>query len=331
MENSFKNNLPKFLLLVLVIGLFLILWFTINQDERNFINNSVIYWGVGWIDDESRYAGSELSFAFNGSNQIGFTVETNSKATQGLNIIIDKQSYTLSSPNLNTQKLTINVNKNSSHSVTVRYFCTHFSFPCQIKIKGIYLNPTAQLTPFQSHFKILSVLGDSISTIYGQYNYTRLLADTIGYELHNASVVESTVSPVKGIDNAIFRYKNDLLSFKSDLIIIFLGTNDAGNNVPLSEFEKNYSKIVSDVKEYNPHANIFLVSAFPRKDLDSTILNSYNSIIKNVSEKYGEKFIDTSSWLDEYDYSDPIHPSSESQGKISQDFQQEITPYLNKN
>ena len=85
----------------------------------------------------------------------------------------------------------------------------------------MYILIITELIPYKSNKKVLSILGDSISTIYGKENYSFMLADSLDYELHNASVLSSTVSKISDVDNAIKRYKKDMMSFKSDMIIIF--------------------------------------------------------------------------------------------------------------
>ncbi len=298
------------------------------QGIKNFADSSLINRGVGWKDNESLYAGSELNFMFSRSREVDFEFETTSKSDQGVEIFVDGKGYSLSSPNLDSQKLSISVDKTSAHTVTVRHTCSHFYFPCQIRMKGIYLEGNAHLFQYRLHNKILSVLGDSISTVYGKDNYSQILADDIGYELHNASIIQSTVSQMKGVDNAIYRYRKDLLSFKSDAIIIFLGTNDAAGNVNLDNFERDYYKIVGDVKHFNSGAKIFLVSTLPRRDIDKGQLENYNRIIRKISDEYGAYFVDPYSWLVNGDFSDDIHPSLASQKKIAEHFSTILSPIL---
>lgn len=294
----------------------------------NFLNNVSISQNSGWKNNESFYAGSELNFIFIKSPQVAFEFSTKSKADQGVEIIVDGKSYSMLSPNLSTQKLAISIDKNKPHTVTVRHTCSYFYFPCQIKIEGIYLNKRARLSPFQLHDKTISVLGDSISTIYGKDNYSQVLANDLGYELHDASIIESTVSKVNGVDNAIDRYKKDLLERKSDITIIFMGTNDADHNVPLEAFKKDYKKIVSDVKKSNPDGKLILVGPLHRKDIEDDLLKNYGSAINDIAQEENTYFIDPINWLDDSDLSDEIHPSLESQKKIVEKFKEALVPIL---
>jgi lysophospholipase L1-like esterase len=294
----------------------------------NVLNDKSINFGEGWENSQSLYAGSELNFIFINSKEITFELDTKSKADQGVEIFVDDKVYTLSSPNIESQKLSIKVDKNKPHTITMRHFCSYLYNPCQVALKAIFLDKGARLSPYQLHHKILSVFGDSISTMYEKNNYTQILAQDLGYELHNASIMGSTISRVKGADSASLRYRKDLMSFRSDIIILFLGTNDAGAQVSLDTFDKDYSKIIFDVKKYNPKGKIFLVGLLPRKDIDDNILENYNEIIKKIAESYQLTYVDSSSWLTENDFSDAIHPSLEGQKKIAERLKAVLSPFM---
>ncbi len=324
-----KLNRPMIILAgILLLILIIISNFIFSISQKNIINNPIINYGYGWKNNQSNYSGSELDFVFNKSKSISFEFATNSKAEQGVEIFVDRTPYILSSPNLENQKLTIKVDKNKEHSVTIRHFCTRFEYPCGIEVRKILVDRPSQLWSYKWHNKVLSILGDSLSTIYGKDNYSQILSDELGYELHDASVVKSSITNVSGVDNAIKRYKKDLMNFQSDAIIIFSGTNDAGNNVPIDKFQSDYDKIVSDVKKNNPNAKIILVSTLPRKDLSEDVLRPYDSAIETVSKKYKTYFVDPGNWLTEGDFSDDIHPSIEAQSKIANSFKSALSKIL---
>jgi lysophospholipase L1-like esterase len=285
----------------------------VQEDEVNIIDNKIINKGVGWAKNESFYSGSELSFSFSKSGKIKFKVISESESDQGIEILIDDKKYHMSSPDLNSQLLTIMVDEHKPHNVTIRHYCIRLMHECQIKIEGIYLDKDHKLYAFQSHNKLLSILGDSISTIYGNKNYSHLLANNLGYELRNASIMESTVSMLTDNNSAINRYKNDLMNLDSDVIIIFMGSNDAFKAIPIGTFEEKYSTIVSDLQRNNPDTKMFLVSILPRIDVESSILDTYNQTIKEVAARYKINFIDSSGWINENHLTDGVHPSFDSQ------------------
>ena len=296
----------------------------------NKINDREISWGIGWNKHISQYSGSELGFTMENSPTLSFEIQSDSMADQGLQIFIDNTPNTLNLPltKPNIKKLTLNIDKKKSHVVSLRYFCTYLYHPCTITLNGIYAEGQARLLPYEVNKKIVSILGDSVSTIYGQKNYSFKLADNLGFQLHNASILGSTVSKVDGMDSAINRYTKDLEPFKSDITIVFLGTNDVGNNVPTDIFEHDYSKIVKDIKDFNHNGKLFLVGPLYRRDIQMNVLENYNNIIKKIAEEQHLYFIETLNWLSPDDFSDAIHPSVESQDKIASHFYSAISAYL---
>jgi lysophospholipase L1-like esterase len=321
----------KYFLIIFSIFCILLFLYVINNiistEKINIVDDKNINRGIGWNNNESHYSGSELSFIIYKSKEISFEFNTNSKADQDIQIFIDDKVYAISSPDINDQKLSIKINPHKSHTVTVQHVCTYFYDPCFMHINGIEVDRFAKISTYQRHSKVMSILGDSISTMYGKNNYTVKLAKDIGYETHNASILGSSVSKVKGVDNAINRYKKDILKYKSDIIIVFLGTNDVGNNVPVDTFEKDYSNIVSDLKAQT-NSKILLVGILPRQDIDSAKLNEYNSVINKIAELNKLPYIDPTNWLTPNDFIDAIHPSVESQTIIASHVLDNLTPFL---
>ena len=78
--------------------------------------------------------------------------------------------------------------------------------------------------------------------------------------------------------------EKDLEDIHSAKLIIFLGTNDAKNLIPLATFADNYEKMISTILVRNKNTQLFLTGILPRKDLEPSIINSYNQIIKMTTE-----------------------------------------------
>lgn len=292
--------------------------------KKDISQNSNIWRGNNWENNRSIYDGSEMGFTFNNSKSISFEFYTPSKADQEVELVIDGETYRIYAPHIDKQKLTIKADKKSKHTVLIRHVCTLFFESCDMRLSSIYVDRTSIVTPYSPHKKVLSVLGDSISTMYGRHNYTHMLASSLGYELHNASKLGSTVTKIKNTDSAIDRYERNLKPYSSDITLLFLGTNDAGNNVSLENFRNTYYKIVKDLLVWNPKTQIMLISILPRTDIDPTIIASYNDIIKDVAENTKSKFIDTSALLSDNDFSDAIHPSPEAHKKLYEKIKEEI-------
>lgn len=324
-----EDKINRFLFIVLtifiVIAGFVFLFLNAGfEKEKNVVNHKSINKGLGWENNTSHYSGSELSFAYDNSDSIAFRFSTKSVATQGVEIIINDESFTINSPNIDKQTLRIQSGKMKINNVLVKHFCTYFYDPCDIKITQIDVSSNSRIYKYIPHNKRLSVLGDSISTIYGKNNYTYLTAKKLGYELHSAAILGSSLTKIKGIDNLINRYEKDIKNYNSDIIVINIGSNDAAHNVSLETFKNNYLEIIKDIKKWHPESKIFLFGILPRKDVEPGVIASYNNEISAISSAAGVRFIDSSNWLEEKDYSDAIHPSNESQEKISDKFLSEI-------
>lgn len=307
------------IIISLILGVGSILY---QNTQLNIVRNSLVYWGAGWQNQQSAYAGSEIGLNIENSNNISIDYTRNSKANQGIEVTIDGKKEPETSTDPTNEVLTFSLSETSAHTIVLRYYCTYLYDLCDITINKILVERKAKLHPYQTHKPILSVLGDSISTIYGNHNYSWLVSESQKYQLHNASIMGSTVSRVQDVDSAISRYQKDLKPFASAKTVIFLGTNDAKNNVPLSTFENDYSHMIVDILGWNKTTQLFLIGILPRRDIDVTIINEYNSVIKNLAQQYNIHFVDSSDWITYSDLADDIHPSVESQKKIFDNFQQ---------
>lgn len=278
------------------------------QRDIEFTNDQNIYRGQGWRNNQSRYSGSELGFIVTGTNEISLKFSTSSNATQEIEIYVNNNKQSVSSPNINNANIEIKLDKNKNNEILIRHICEFFYDPCEVKLDKAIARSSAKIKPYQPHKKSISVIGDSISTMYGNDNYTILLADKLGYELHNSSILSSTLVKIPSAPSAQDRYEKDISNYKSSITIIFLGTNDIANNVPVASFSATLNKIVTDLKQWNT-GKLFFVGILPRRDINSDVINSYNSEAENVAEKNGAVFIDTSIWLTDKDYADDIHPT----------------------
>jgi len=311
----------KKIIIALLIIFILIFLFGLNIFTKEYKidikNNKNINYNIGWIDNESSYSGSEINFNITNTKNISFSFQSQSKANQGIEIFINDSKYIISTPNINDQKLNISVDKNSINKIKIRHFCEFFYDPCNIKINNIYVDYKSNVISPKAKSKSLTILGDSISTIYGNNNYSFLLSDKLGYELHNASILGSSLIKNKNNDHLFDRLEKDIKNYKSNKIIVFIGSNDAANMASTELFLKNYSLMIKNIKDLQPNADINLVGILYRSDVNNDIIDDYNNAIKSVAQQNNVKYIDTRELLLTSDFSDGIHPSKESQIKIS--------------
>lgn len=96
-----KNKIIVFFTIIIFFALFS--YFSYNRifiKDKNVANNQVIHRGKGWLNNTSNYSGSEMSFSIANSDSISFQYSTDSKADQGVEIVINDEIYTLHSPNI---------------------------------------------------------------------------------------------------------------------------------------------------------------------------------------------------------------------------------------
>lgn len=293
------------------------------QRDIDFSNDKNIYRGQGWKNNQSMYSGSELGFIVTGTNKILLKFSTRSNATQEVEIYVNDNKQSVSSPNINNANIEIKLTKNQNNIIVIRHICEYFYDPCEVKLESAIARSSAKIEPYQPHKESISVIGDSISTMYGKDNYTILLADKLQHELHNSSILSSTLVKIPSIPNAQDRYKKDIENYKSSVTLIFLGTNDIANNVHLASYSAGLKKVITDFKKWDT-GKLFVVGILPRYDIDTNIVNSYNNEAKKVAEENGSIFIDTSTWLNNKDYADDIHPTLEAHKIISNNIYQKI-------
>ncbi len=279
-----------------------------SNREIDMSYNPILYKSKSWINNQSTYSGSEIALSISNTSIIEFKFNTVSKATQSIEITLNGKKEYYSYPAQNNKSIKISLDKEESNKISIRYICEYFYDPCSIQLTSLRAPANAVITTYKPHKKTISVIGDSISTMYGKGNYTILLADKLRYELHNSSILSSTLVKIPSTPSAQDRYKKDISNYKSSATIIFLGTNDIANNVPVASFGATLNKILTDLKKWNT-GKLFVVGILLRSDINTDVINSYNSEAENVAEKNSAEFIDTSTWLTDKDYADDIHPT----------------------
>lgn len=265
-----------------------------------------------------------MGFIMTETDKLLLKFSTSSNANQEIEIYVNNNKQSVSSPNINNANIEIKLDKNQDNRIVIKHICEFFYDPCKVKLDNAMARSSAKIEPYQPHKKSISVIGDSISTMYGKNNYTILLANKLGHELHNSSILGSTLVKTPSAPSAQDRYEKDISNYKSSITIIFLGTNDIANSVPVASFGASLKKIVTDLKQWNT-GKLFFVGILPRRDINTTMINSYNSEAENVVEKNGAVFIDTSTWLTDKDYADDIHPTLNAHRIISNNLYNRIT------
>ena len=325
---------PKFVNKLTIVSFFLfasfIIFLLIKDNGRSYVNkinifdNQNISWGKGWKNKKSYYSGSELRFSITNTKTISSKVSVPKlEPIQEMEIGIEGKFFYLSSPDLNKKELTIYLDKesyNKPQEVRIRYFCVWQFIPCEVTVESIFVDRSAKLLPPPNLPKTLAILGDSISSNFGSQNFTGYLADHLGYQLHNASIYQSTISKMgSGIDG-VSRYKKDITDFKPEFVLIIMGANDILKNIPVNEFGQSYKGVVEGIKKYSPKSKIISSGVFKSKALDSDIVDDFNNAIQKIAISENIIYVDPSGWLSDGDFMDTIHPSIQAQGKLEKGY-----------
>ena len=118
-------------------------------------------------------------------------------------------------------------------------------------------------------------------------------------------------------------------SYKPDLIVINIGTNDVNNHVPPAVFQKSYEDFLCYLRKQYPKADIFVMQAFAGS-MSAGSMAAVKS--RNRSGDHKIHFITTKGWLQKgkADYTDNIHPSASGHIKVARRLVPLLSPYIKK-
>lgn len=203
--------------------------------------------------------------------------------------------------------------------------------------------------------KYFSILGDSISTLFGYIpidfpcHYTYSNADISGIKeckdtwwgqvigalegklLVNGSWSGSLVAkyPCCWIDSygcsderTGSLNKDKILP---DVIMVYMGTNDAGWRIPLegeagdiSCFRGAYSTMLKNLKKNYPEAEIWCLTLCQRLGNDGSYMKGYCDIISDCAKEYNCKLIDLYNQPNRYKTFDGLHPDADGMKTIAE-------------
>ncbi len=334
----------KFHLIILLIILSVLFLLKPKDNSKNILSNKSIWFSKDWkvlknpfVKGEmilSRYGGDETRFNIANTKSISFKVTSSNdyNNAQGMKVSVDGKNYELTTPNIDKKKLRVildNSNSSKKHSVIIMHWCGGSYSACDLALRKIDVDNKAVITPSGSvPKKTLAILGDSISVSWGDSNFTYLLADKLGYQLHNAGFFGMSVSEVPGWQSGLRQYYDDIVLFKPDVILVYLGTNDLGHKVPIGMFRNDYEKLIRGIKDGSLTSKIILVGLLRRGDYSSNQVLAYSDIIQKIAEDNKLVYLNPYTWLDETDLKDGLHPALGSQAKFADEFYKNLYPIL---
>lgn len=165
--------------------------------------------------------------------------------------------------------------------------------------------------------RLLSILGDSISTYRGVSNdptanstlfynpyyyaapflrertYWARLISSLGLELcvnnsYSGGNLSGRDFEGSGVNRANNLSRDDGTS--PDLIIVFMGLNDLGRGVDVSTFASDYERTLQTIKQRYPKAHVCCVNIFDRDIFLHERALAYNLAIENAVRSAGERF-----------------------------------------
>lgn len=336
---SKRNRVPGVVALCIVITVGLYIVSSHRVSDKNVLTDQYVWKSTEWnaignplrgdISYVSRYGGSEIRFTTEQTKSISVTVSSpnNEPKIQGINVFVDGSIYTKQTP-LHNARLVIPVST-GRHSVIIRHWCAGTLWPCDLAVNSILVDPGAHVSPPQSvPKKTLAVFGDSISVSFGQLNYWYEVADRLGYQLHNASIFGSSIVQNHVSDWSLDRLQRDIIRYRPNVLIIFLGTNDLAQDSDI--FSANYTRLIETVQNNSPETRILSVGLLRRKDIPDSRVALFNSIIESIDSARHIPYISTFDWLEYGDLQDVVHPSPQSQPKLANYMYEAILPMLQK-
>lgn len=333
-----KKRLKKYQVKMMVFGILIVggvvgyRMVDIAKADKNILYDQMVWKSPEWktitnpfdgvVKDTSHYGGAEMRFRIDHSESLQVSVDSpnNEAHAVGIEIFVNGVSSLFDVPFLK-KDVAVMLPKRES-DVRIRQYCGSSYFVCEIDVTGIHVDKGASVSKsLDVPLQTLAILGDSITTSFGKDNYSYVLTDKMGYQLHNAGIFGSSVSVVPTWDSGIERYKRDIIFYKSNVVVVFLGTNDLGHGILIEEFSKNYDSLIHELQKGCPGVKIIAVGLMRRNDWvpDNKVL-TFNKAIEVVAKRYQIQFIDPYAWLTNGDLIDGLHPKLEVQQQISESF-----------
>ena len=223
----------------------------------------------------------------------------------------------------------------------------------RIKYSGFWVDEDSVLSQPTTYKTHIEFVGDSITSANDGYawtagealgtEHTRIswpglaLTDTRGYTgfypyygmetAYSFVTLPGSQNTTAGVGTL---WDFDKSQYEPDIFVINLGTNDAaqitGNTTAVAGFENSYKKLISDIREKYPDAEIFALRAvsIPNADVNSAVQSAVEAMEAVDSKVH---YVDTSSWGVEIS-SDTIHPTMAGYNTMSAKLVELLRPYV---
>ncbi|MGI0058794.1 MAG: SGNH/GDSL hydrolase family protein, partial [Nitrosotalea sp.] len=320
-----SRRIKVFLLSAIAIIIAVLVFIYFAEKVHPLMSNQFIYWSNEWqtirksniIEKKTITSGSELDFDFIHVSEIKITgVTTNTDDDTSVVAYIDKKGTLVTVSELKKGKIILGVSDNKKHSFRLIFYCRGYN-PCNFTLTDLFIKGGSILKPHIAPLKTIGIVGDSISLLYANNNYSSILSRNISYHLHNASIWGRDLSHTGKRFPAVELIAKDVLPYKPDIVIISLGTNDILDSVKENDFINDYKEIINQIKSGLPRAKIIVLSIMPGKthQLEGTTKLWNTDMQKLFTDDV--IFIDIINLLRPADYLDAIHANLQGQKKLA--------------
>ena len=138
------------------------------------------------------------------------------------------------------------------------------------------------------------LLGDSITDFFNWYELFYDFSKNSGQAVYNRGISGDTT------DRLLERLNENVLNIEPKNVVLLIGTNDIGRELPLSMSVENVSKIIENTKKVCPDINFILQAVYPiNRDMRDKFEKRSNEKIDIMNKEFiklSEKY--DCVWLD---------------------------------
>jgi lysophospholipase L1-like esterase len=262
----------------------------------------------------------------------GTTVKIILAHSANVYVLIDNKADTFYANALGTVNLTPTPLAAGTHTLRVAAYSEHDD----IAFQGLLLDAgaTTVATPISS--QLIEFVGDSITA--GATDTKRALSDYAWLIGENLAVQHTQIaqggicltdnvqcgSPnAIGMSRAFFKLQTvyfpnspdwNFLSYRPRIVVINLGTNDAGYAVSDATFQATYTTFLQNITAKYPHTHIVVLRTF-RGSKAAPTLAAVQAV--HAAGNNNVQYIDTTGWLVASDYNSGPHPSDAGHVKVA--------------
>ena len=273
----------------------------------------------------------------------GTTVSIKLAHTANIYVLIDNGKDTFYANAIGTVNLTPTPLATGNHTLRIAAYSEHDD----IAFQGLVLDAGAKTVATPISSQLIEFVGDSITagatdTKHALSDYAWLIGENLGVK--HTQIAQGGIcltdhvqcgSPnAIGMSRAYFKLQTvyfpnspnwDFSRYRPRIIVINLGTNDAGYHVSDATFESTYITFLQNIHAELPNTHIIVLRTFKGTKAAPTL-----AAVKaaNAAGDNDVRYIDTTGWLVASDYNSGPHPSDAGHVKVANRLGPILAPIL---